>query len=71
MRWLDELLDSTAFDAMQEMAVNLRRKLRYHDVTVCVGRIPNEVRTFRDALAAFEVLSLDTVAIDRHDKLED
>ncbi len=68
MRLLSERLDPVAFDAVQEMRVEVGGRVRYPDVTVCAGRIPDGVRTLRDAVVTFEVLSDDTADTDRQDK---
>jgi Uma2 family endonuclease len=68
MRLLTEHLDSEAFDAVQEMRVEVAGKVRYPDVTVCAGRIPDGTRTLRSALVIFEVLSDQTADIDRQAK---
>ena len=65
MRLLSERLDPAAFDAVQEMRADVGGKVRYPDVAVCAGRIPDGVRTLRDAVATFEVLSDDTADTDR------
>lgn len=68
MRLLSEHLDPAAFDAVQEMRVEVGGRVRYPDITVCAGRIPDGVRTLRDAVVTFEVLSDDTADIDRDEK---
>jgi Uma2 family endonuclease len=68
MRLLSERLDPAVFDAVQEMRVEVGGRVRYPDITVCAGRIPDGVRTLRDAVVTFEVLSDDTADIDRDEK---
>lgn len=68
MRLLSERLDPAAFDAVHEMRVDVGGKVRYPDVVVCAGRVPDGVRTLRDAVATFEILSDDTVNTDRETK---
>jgi Uma2 family endonuclease len=68
VRLLSERLDPEAFDAVQEMRFEIAGKVRYPDVAVCAGRIPNHVRTLRDAVVVFEVLSEDTAETDRDEK---
>ncbi len=68
MRLLSERLDPAEFDAVQEMRVAVGGKVRYPDVAVCAGRIPDGVRTLRDAVVTFEILSDDTANTDREEK---
>jgi Uma2 family endonuclease len=63
LRLLDDRLDAVA-----GMRLDVCGRIRYPDVMVCAGRIPDQVRTLRDALMAFEVLSEDTAATDRETK---
>ncbi len=68
MRVLLDRLDPGAYDAVQEMRLEVAGKVRYPDVSVCKGRIPRSIRTIRDAVVVFEVLSNDTAEIDRREK---
>lgn len=68
IRLLEERLDHAAFDAVQEMRVEAAGKIRYPDVTVCAGPVPDEIRTLHDAVVIFEVLSDDTAEVDRDAK---
>jgi Uma2 family endonuclease len=68
LRLLDDGLDPDRFDAVAEMRLDVGGKIRYPDVMVCAGRIPDQVRTLRDAVVVFEVLSEDTAATDRETK---
>jgi Uma2 family endonuclease len=68
LRLLDDRLDRDKFDAVAGMLLDVGGRIRYPDMMVCAGRIPDQVRTLRDALVAFEVLSEDTAATDRETK---
>jgi Uma2 family endonuclease len=68
LRLLEDRLDPEQFDAVAEMRLDVGGKVRYPDVLVCRGRIPGQVRTLRDAVVAFEVLSADTAVTDRGTK---
>ena len=65
LRLLADGLDPARFDAAQEMRFDVGGKVRYPDLAVVAGRIPDAVRTLRDAVVLFEVLSEDTAAADR------
>jgi Uma2 family endonuclease len=69
VRLLEDALDPVRFDAVPEMRVNVGGKVRYPDVAVVAGRVPDDTRTLRDAVVIFEVLSAETEATDRGDKL--
>lgn len=71
VRLLEDRLDPARFDAVAEMRVEVGRKVRYADVCVCAGRIPDDARTLRDALVVFEVLSAETAETDRGEKRGD
>lgn len=68
MRLLDERLAPGAFEAVPEVRLNVGSKIRYPDVSVCAGAIPDATRTLHDAVIVFEVLSADTARIDRQEK---
>jgi Uma2 family endonuclease len=68
VRLLEDSLDPDRFDVVPEMRLDVGGKIRYPDVSVVVGRIPDTVRTLHDAVVLFEVLSEDTAATDREDK---
>jgi Uma2 family endonuclease len=68
LRLLDDRLDPDKFDAVAGMRLDVGGRIRYPDGMVCAGRIPDQARTLRDALVAFEVLSDDTAATDRGTK---
>ena len=68
LRLLDDRLDPDRFDAVAEMRLDVAGRIRYPDVLVCTGRIPDQVRTLRDAIVVFEVLSEDTAVTDRETK---
>ena len=68
---LARLLAGTALRAVQEMRIRIGDRVRYPDVTVCAASHPQTQRTLTDAVVVFEVLSDDTAATDRIDKLRD
>jgi Uma2 family endonuclease len=68
IRLLEDALDPDLFDAVPEMRLQVAGKIRYPDVAVVAGRIPDDVRTLQDAIVLFEVLSDDTAATDRREK---
>ena len=68
VRLLEDVLARGRWDAVQEMRLALEGKVRYPDVAVVAGRIPNTTKTLRDAVVLFEVLSEDTAPTDRHEK---
>jgi Uma2 family endonuclease len=68
LRCLEDRLDLEQFDVVQEMRINTGGKIRYPDITVCAGRIPDRIKTLRDAIVTFEVLSDETADIDQNDK---
>ena len=68
IRLLEDTLDPDLFDAVPEMRFEIEGKIRYPDVAVVAGRIPDDVRTLRNAVVLFEVLSEDTAATDRLEK---
>jgi len=67
MRFLEDMLDPNPFDAVQGMRIHLGRKVRAPDIAVCSGRIPDRLKTLRDALVTFEVVSDETAEIDQND----
>jgi Uma2 family endonuclease len=71
VRLVSERLDPEAFDTVQEMRFDVGGKVRYPDVAVCAGRIPDGVRTLRDAVVIFEILSDETAETDRDEKRVD
>ena len=71
IRLLEDRLDPARFDAVAEMRVEVDGKVRYPDVCVCAGRIPDAARTLRDAVVVVEVLSADTAEADRGEKRGD
>ncbi len=68
VRLLEDALDPDLFDAVPEMRLEVEGKIRYPDVAVVAGRLPDDVRTLRDAVVLLEVLSGDTAATDRLEK---
>ncbi len=68
---LARLLPGGPFRALHEMRVRIGDRVRYPDVVVCPASIPQTQRTLTDAVVVFEVLSDDTAATDRIDKLRD
>jgi Uma2 family endonuclease len=66
---LIQALDPAAFDAVQEMRVQMPGgAVRYPDVAVVAGAIPPAARTLTDAVVICEVLSPDTAEADRGEK---
>jgi Uma2 family endonuclease len=61
-------LDLGAYDAVQEMRLEVAGKIRYPEVSVCAGRILGGIRTIQDAVVIIEVLSDDTAETDRRQK---
>ena len=68
---LSQLLPGMGFLALHEMRVRVGRWVRYPDVVICASSVPQTQRTLADAVAVFEVLSDDTAATDRIEKLRD
>lgn len=68
---LTRLLTGSPYFALHEMRVRIGDRVRYPDVVVCPASIPQTQRTLTDAVVVFEVLSDDTAATDRIDKLRD
>jgi Uma2 family endonuclease len=68
---LARLLAGSALRAVQEMRLRIGQKIRYPDVVVCHRAIDQVQRTLHDAVVIFEVLSDDTTATDRVEKLAD
>jgi Uma2 family endonuclease len=50
------------------MRADVGGKVRYPDICVCAGRIPDTVRMLHDAVVIFDVLSDETAEIDRDEK---
>ncbi len=71
VRMLEDAMDPDRFDAVPEMRLDVGGKIRYPDVSVVSGRIADAVRTLRDALVLFEVLSDDTASTDRNEKRDE
>jgi Uma2 family endonuclease len=68
---LGRLLTGTSMRALQEMRLRIGTRIRYPDVLVYVGPLDQGVQTLSDAVVIFEVLSDDTAATDRVEKLID
>lgn len=68
---LARLLTGTSFRALHEMRMRIGQQIRYPDVLICPASTPQTQRTLTDASVVFEVLSDDTAAIDRVEKLRD
>lgn len=68
---LDRLLAGGPYLALHEMRLRIGSLVRYPDVLVCPAAIPQTQRTLDDAVVVFEVLSDDTAATDRIEKLRD
>ena len=64
-RLLADGLDPARFDAAQEMRLDAGSRIKCPDLAVGASRIPDAVRTLRDAVVLFEVLSKDTATVDR------
>jgi Uma2 family endonuclease len=64
-------LDAAKFDVVQEMRLRIGRAIRYPDVCVVPGHIPQTARTLDDVAAAFEVLSDDTARTDLFVKVQE
>lgn len=71
IRLLEDSLDPARFDAVHEMRVATAGKVRYPDVAVVSAPVPNALKTLRDAVILFEVLSDETAATDLGDKRSD
>ena len=68
VRLLEDALDPDRFDVVPEMRLETSGKVRYPDVAVVAGRVPDTARTLRDAVVLFEVVSPDSAEIDRREK---
>jgi Uma2 family endonuclease len=68
---LARLLGGGPFRPVLSMRIRIGDHVRYPDVTVCPADIPQTQRTLTDAVIVFEVLSDDTAATDRIEKLRD
>jgi Uma2 family endonuclease len=68
---LARLLAGTKLRALHEMRLQVGRRVRYPDVLVCPAPVGQSVRTLDDAAVIFEILSDDTAATDRVEKLID
>jgi Uma2 family endonuclease len=68
---LEDNLDPAQFDPVQGMRVDVGGKIRYPDISVCAGIIPGKVKTLRDAIVTFDVLSDETADTDRDQKRHD
>lgn len=71
VRLLEDALDPVRFDVVPEMRIEIDGRIRYPDVSVVAGPIPGSVRTLRDAVVLFEVVSSDSVVTDRGSKREE
>ena len=65
------LLEASGFEPIQEMRIRCGGKIRYPDIPVWSAAVDQTTRTLDDAVAIFAVLSDDTAATDRVDKLTD
>ena len=75
-RLLVDALDPARFDVVQGMRLNTGEQVRYPDVSVVAGRLSDDtrtirIRTIRDAVMLFEVLSDETADTDRGQKRVD
>ena len=68
VRLLEDMLDLDKFDVVPEMRVQIGNQIRYPDVSVVSAPVAGNVRTLRDALVLFEVVSPDSRSTDRGDK---
>ena len=68
VRLLEDALDPARFDAAPEMRLEVAGRIRYPDVSVVAGRVPDAIRTLSDAVVLFEVVSQDSAGVDRGDK---
>lgn len=57
-------LDPARFDVVHEMRIEVGSRIRYPDVSVVAAPLNDDVKTLRDALVLFEVLSRDTAETD-------
>ena len=71
VRLLEDILDPDRFDAVPEMRLEVGGRIRYPDVSVVAGRVPDAEQTLRDAVVLFEVVSKDSASIDREEKRGD
>ena len=71
VRLLEDALDPATFDTIPEMRVEIAGRIRYPDVSVVAGRVAGTVRTIRDAVVLFEVVSPDSAVADRGSKRDD
>lgn len=68
VRLLEDTLDADRFDVVAEMRLEVGGKIRYPDVSVVSGHLAGSVRTLREAVVLFEVVSPDSAAVDREEK---
>jgi Uma2 family endonuclease len=68
---LARLLTGTSMGALHEMRLRIGTRVRYPDVLVYSGPLGQTLKTLDDAVVIFEVLSDDTAASDRVEKLID
>jgi Uma2 family endonuclease len=68
---LARLLTGTSMRALQEMRLRIGPRVRYPDVLIYAGPLGQALQTLNDAVVIFEVLSDDTAATDRVEKLTD
>jgi Uma2 family endonuclease len=71
VRQLVDRLDPSRFDAVQEMRIVFEGRVRYPDVAVVRGPIPEQTRTLSDPVVLFEVVSPDSAAVDYGAKREE
>lgn len=71
VRLLEDALDPDRFDAVPEMRLEVGGRIRYPDVSVVAGRVPDTEQTLHDAVVLFEVVSEDSAGIDRKEKRDD
>lgn len=71
VRLLEDALDPDRFDVVPEMRLRTGGKVRYPDVSVVAGRVPDAERTLQDAVVLFEVVSPDSNEMDRQEKPAD
>lgn len=71
IRFFEDHLDLSRFDAVQAMRIAFDGKVRYPGIAVVAGAIESKVKTLRDALVLFEVLSDDTAPTDLVDKRDE
>jgi Uma2 family endonuclease len=68
---LGRLLAGHPYRVVQEMRLRIGERVRYPDVLVCAGRPNQAIRTVTDATVIVEVVSEDSAATGRVQKLRD